>query len=707
MKKIPVVLLLLICCLTVAAQQGQPKRTKEQAAADKKRLDDAMKELEKTKAGMSPEARRGYDSMMNAMGMGQRMQDATSQVTSGNAPAGKTGIAKAPPLVPEKDARKIAAIVATPSNDKLGAFVTGINVKTMAAVTPAARNKGEEIYKQLLAKNAGSDEIGNTAMLLWVAGKQQIAMALLARACAADPANINNLSNYASMLEMMGAPELAIPVLNNLNARFRNNSTILNNLGQAWFALGDIAKADKYLDSTLRLSASHPQANFTKSLIDESKGNKTAAIAHAKASFKEAYSSEKSDRLQKLGYHPSADDYNYPVPKKSDDLLNLGSFSMPPFPKSVSQCIALEPVWKQFKADAEQQMIPLQKASDEAARATSQMLQDKFNKGIAMKNQTLANPGSVTQQDALNLIGLPIYSEKVGVKQQMVLDNLSRKKNEVVQKIAEFMRGDGAALKNKYEAAKKKIEDRMKEDEKKSSSGTIDPGFYCPDFVNASDEFLNPYNSKLEGLYNEYLNVQKQWLNEFAYTNLYTTWPEVTVAANAGLKIQWLRDITLTGFGFESVTKYTCADEDEGKDGKLTEFKDPNCDINSELKMMVGSIHITCSGITSKLNLGILGVELNQDLDHDLFGDGFKSCTVSVGPKTGAKVGAGPVEVGVEGSAGVDIEIDRQGVKDVVIKAGAEATASLGGPVSASAGMEGAMSLSSGTGSISGTGIFK
>ncbi|HEY6902391.1 MAG TPA: hypothetical protein VI233_17160, partial [Puia sp.] len=103
----------------------------------------------------------------------------------------------------------------------------------------------------------------------------------------------------------------------------------------------------------------------------------------------------------------------------------------------------------------------------------------------------------------------------------------------------------------------------------------------------------------------------------------------------------------------------------------------------------------------------IVGVTLNQDLDHAGFGDSFKDCTVSVGPRAGMKAGMGPVEVGVEGKLGADIEMDRNGVRDVVIKAGAEASAGFGGPVNAAAGVEASVSLNSGASSVGGTGMFR
>ncbi|HEY6899779.1 MAG TPA: tetratricopeptide repeat protein, partial [Puia sp.] len=571
--KIFYLLLFLIIVVGVSAQQARP--SKEQMEADRKKLAEAMKQLEEQRAAMSPAARKSYDSALNSVGMGARMDNAISEVSK-DKPGGPAKVAS---LVPAKDAKKIASIGKTPSASGMGAYVASVGAKMSALVVPAAKGKGEEVYKGLKSKGATSAQIGNAATMLWVQGRTQIAVSLMAQACGADPANTDNLNNYASMLTMTGGAELAIPILERLNAMFKKNSTILNNLGQAWFALGDVDKAEKYLDSTLRISAAHPQANMTRCLIDQSKGNKAAAIAHAKASFKQGYSGDKKDNLQKLGYNPDAGDYNYPVPKpeQTPDLLNLGGWAMPSFPKSVGESRGLAPVWKQFRADIDQRLASLQKASDKAGKEAVNLMQERINKGIALKNSVLANPGSVSQS-SLAVFNIPFYGEKVGMKEKIVLDNLVRKKAAVVQKIKDFMLGDGAALRKKYEDTKKGIEKKMKEDEKKSVSQTVDPGVYCPAYAKAASEFLKGYNTVLEGLYFEYLQAEKQYLNEFAWANLYTTWPAEMVSANIGFQMQWLRVLAVRDISFESITTYTCEDEAVGKGGTLSEFRDPNCE---------------------------------------------------------------------------------------------------------------------------------
>jgi tetratricopeptide (TPR) repeat protein len=522
------------------------------------------------------------------------------------------------------------------------------------------------------------------------------------------------------MLTMMGTPEMAIPILNNLNGRFKKNSTVLNNLGQAWFALGDADKAQKYLDTTLTISAAHAQANETLCLIAEGKGNKTAATAAAKTAFKQGYSSTRADLLKKLGYTPGAGDYNnFPPANKSDDLLNLGPFSAMEFPKSYADMKIYEMERKQFLAEIDKQSRPLKKIVDESKKATIKQMEAQQKQAMEFVNKTLANPGSVSQGEALAIVRVPMFSEKMNAREKLMLENLQRKKNTVLQKMAQFRNGDGAAYKKAYDATMKKINERWKN---VGEGGSENNEALCSESVKAVDIYLSAFNTTYEDLYNEYLTVQKQLLNEMSYLSLYTTYPELLPAINAGLKLQWLNDLS---FNAEVIgVSYGCSNEGKIRGGKLTQFKDPNCTIKSEFSQNLGlanlgfSIKLDCSGMTTTVNALALGFTLNQDLDHAGFGDSFKSCTVSIGPKASVGGKVGPLEASVNVGGGVDIEIDRTGVTDVIAKAGAEIESgfhnpgidnpgSLGTAASGSAGVEGRISLNTGAGSVGGTGIFK
>jgi len=291
----------------------------------------------------------------------------------------------------------------------------------------------------------------------------------------------------------------------------------------------------------------------------------------------------------------------------------------------------------------------------------------------------------------------------MNAREKIPLENLVRKKNEILQKMADFRKGDGYVYKQEYDATMKKINERWKG---VGEGGTDNNNSLCNESVKAADVYLNKFNTRFEELYNEYLAAQKQFLNEMSYQSLYTTYPELLPGINAGLKQQWLNDLSLKAEVLG--VNYGCADEGKIKAGRLSQFKDPNCTINSEFgsDKLGFSMKLDCSGLTTKLNAGILGVTLNQDLDHASFGDSFKNCTVSVGPKVSAGGKIGPLQASVSAGVGADIEIDRTGITDVVVNAGADATAGVG-PVGASAGVEGRMSLNTGAASLNGAGIFK
>lgn len=649
--------------------------SQEQMEADKKAYAEAMQKLKEQEAKMSPQARKEWDSLMNQFGMEGKVQNATRTVNNSTAAKGS---AVSDNLIPTKNTGAIATIGATPSNATMAAFIRKGNNKVFMAALPAAKNKADEIYTALQQKGANSEDIGNVATVLWMTGRTQIALCVMAQTCSNDASNADNLSNYAAMLTMMGAPEMAIPILSNLKTKFSKNTTILNNLGQAWFALGDTDKAAKYLDSTLLFNAGHPQANETKCLIAESKGNKTAALSHAKTAFKSGATQLRKDKLVKLGYFPGAADYgHFPPLNKSDDLLQLGGFTMPTFPKSVAECKALAPLWKQFRTDIDQRIKPLQKLTEESNKLMVKQLEAQQKQFMSAMNKAVSKPGSISQGEAMQIVGAPMFAEEMNVKQNAILQNLQNKKKSSLQRLAEFTKGEGEVLRKKYQSAMDRINEKVRE---VGEGGSVKNEQLCTDAVKASNEFLGSYNTKLETLYMDYLRAEKQLLNELAYSALYTTYAELVPGVNAGLKMQWLRALSLTqnGFNFESVTTYECIDVVDGKAGKLTVFKDPNCNINSEFSQTLGlanlgfRIAINCSGMSTSFNALAIGVTLNQDLDHAHFGDSFKSCSVSIGPKVSVGGKVGPVEASANVGGGVDIEIDRTGITDVVVKGGAE-----------------------------------
>ena len=146
------------------------------------------------------------------------------------------------------------------SRPEIRDWLTRFQNNTLQHLPPADREKADELYNKLKATGSSSMLTGNVANGLWLSDLNFVSLWLMSKACLDDPGNINNLNNYAAYLIMYGAEEIALPVLQHLNQLKPGNATILNNIGQAWFGLGELKMAYKYLDSSI---AKFPKIGFS------------------------------------------------------------------------------------------------------------------------------------------------------------------------------------------------------------------------------------------------------------------------------------------------------------------------------------------------------------------------------------------------------------------------------------------------------------
>jgi tetratricopeptide (TPR) repeat protein len=708
----------LLCVLLFAtAGAAQPgKKNEKEKPPTQKEMEEMMKEAEKMMGEMSPEDKKMMDSMGIKMPDFKKTAKAVSGITDKQL---ATAWEVENLIVPKKDNARINAISKTPlTAGSMGAFISDVNNKMVALLWPASKSLAEKMYTQMKAAGKNSDAIGNTATGLWIMGRLQPALYIMGKICADDASNTDNLSNYASMLSMCGVQQSAIPVLNYLDTQYPNNSTLINNLGQAWFGLGDMEKAEKYLDNVLRMYAWHPQAALTKSFIAESKGNKAEAVTLVKKSMLHSYSEEKEERLRKLGHKLTSKDVTLPKNSKADPL-NLGGSVPPPYPMSVDECIALEPVWKTYRAQLKEQAAALSKQFKQAEQTAADMQQKRMNADLNMIKASMAagSPQGV-------LTPVPIHAKAAYIKQNEVMEEYRRRTEELGKKMTSFFSGQAIQLKKDYEAQMEILREANLE-----QTGEGKPNKdYCPMYKAESDKYLRAYNSGVEPLFKEYLEIQKKYLNEMTHWQLYSEWPEKFEAYKIAAKISWLGALGAEPpISFESITQYKCAPPVQGKSGKLANFDDVACKYHSEITLFIGKMKSDCSRFTTEVDLGAIKLGLKQDMDKETFADQFMSCSVEVGAKVGKDVKMGPLSVEASAGARVGVEIDRTGVKDVYItggvKAGAgtniigDAAEAAGTPSSAlgqgvsdisiDGGVEGKISLVSGRGSIYGTGIFQ
>lgn len=673
MKKYFLTLALLFAAAIAFAQPVKKPATQEKPPTQKE-MEDMMKEAQKAMDDMSPEDKK----MMDSMGIKMPSMKNIPKVSDKQLAEAWEDETR---IVPKRNEARIASISQKVNDATLGGYLAAIQKKITEQMTPDVKSTGDKVisYIQLNAKN--SSEAGNMADAIWIAGKPTLALYVMGKICADDPLNTDNLNNYAAMLSMHNAQHLAIPILNNLNKKFPGNSTLLNNLGQAWFGLGEISKAEKYLDSAIRIYAYHPQANITKAAIEESRGNIAKAVEAIKKSIKHGYTTEKEDMLRKHGYKITLKDLRVPF-KPGSDPLGLAGFRRPDYPKSISELKSLKPIWENFNNDCESKLAQLE--------AEGKASGDQYEKNISSLKYGVA---------------LPLHIKKASLQLNEIMADYETK----MKKLAELHLALTEDLQKILQTHKRAA-----------------PEAPCSAHLSAENDFLNQYNEKKKAYDEQVLEIFRHYFNDLAYWSQFTSLDKNQYnLILLGFQAGWLNKLReyrpLLYSEFEDLE---CAEDEEAQPGKLSDFDEVACNYNDTLDLKVITFYQNCSRMTSKLNLKF--VEYTR---YDNFtraeGDTYTGSTIKVSVEKGfeeLKWEKGPLKVEAKVGASIEMEFDREGIKDINLaveaKAGAghnvldegleEEGASIGGKDlidnTVEIGMEGRISILSGKGSIKGTG---
>ncbi|MFT3936978.1 MAG: hypothetical protein QM726_25355 [Chitinophagaceae bacterium] len=315
-------------------------------------------------------------------------------------------------------------------------------------------------------------------------------------------------------------------------------------------------------------------------------------------------------------------------------------------------------------------VVNAQKAQNARVQHGTQILKASFTNGIAG-----IDPGFA-----------PRYGAISGKKQMELSDLWLKKVLSLAEKKAAFENGEGARLRQSYDNDMKELKKR---DNDQTGEGKPNVDF-CPQYKKRSDEFLKAYNTPLEFMYKEYLQLTKDYANQLSSLQLYGSWPEQYEAEKLSDKLLWLRALSNEEFRFSEITSYNCQpNEGANKKNKLGEFKDPKCQDTFTVKLGLGSISTTCYETISKLdidlfNIEIFSAEMRQNDKNirdakntfDYIRQSFMNATIEFGPSEEIAMGTGPFKLEAEGSLKVVAEFSKdKGLSDIGVKAGVEVKA--------------------------------
>jgi tetratricopeptide (TPR) repeat protein len=567
---------------------------------------------------------------------------------------------------------------------ELNAYLTATTRKVESAF-PAEEKKLAEF---LLGKTPPAKKADLAAMAagLWLTADYPSALILMGRAALLDPTP-DNLNNYAALLVMAGGEHLALPILQRLNQDFPNNSTVLNNLGQAWFGLGHHASAKTHLDAAVKLHPTHPQANVTKAVIEKKNGNTAAAVESLQKAILQAYSRDKEAMLKSLGQEGSRKRFKQ---KKhiTEAALGLDKWmeAVPKFPKSHGEISTLRAKWEEFNARVDAGIIEAQA---------------KLAKASALMMEEAQRPAKKKAKNRLRYDLSPMARHLVRYYESDDSDRASDP--EYVPNRLEKINEPALKFTLKKQEIDKKFYDAK-------------PGAKCGPLKAAVDQYLTETNTILEETFNTYMNSVLRQQKNRAYAAQFSTGdPLETQLAVENIKYEFLLQLRTV----QPALNFPTTELHEGsqcpvtilpaKPSQLPEFDDLKCDRHVSFSIpLIGSSKMTCT--KAEVHFDPLLLPFEAHIYENLSSGEYTAASASIGmgavKVSGAadlQKGTGKLEAGysktvgegylgpipLEASANVTIgvEVSARGISDVGVSTGVEAKAgNSAGSVSVEAG---------------------
>lgn len=305
-------------------------------------------------------------------------------------------IEQAKGFIPKRDSVRINSLPKKIFNDaELFSFVKRAHADVEKLIPAAERKEALQIYNETRAKFKSDSMIKYAASGCWIYGHWQKTLWLAGKACLDDMTDFDNLNNYAAFLTMVGAEQAALPILEYLNKKYPENSTILNNIGQAWFGLGDMEKAKKNLESATTIYPYHSMANLTLSKIYISVNDSQKAITAIRNSIKIAYTPEKEAELESLGGELEEEDIDFEYPMDDDPFGFEPFFKVfPAVPGGIGESPRATAEWDAFYEAVDQLNEQLKTKEDEAEIRTTafmnKMTNSNYNQPVLKMHNTNA-----------------------------------------------------------------------------------------------------------------------------------------------------------------------------------------------------------------------------------------------------------------------------------------------------------------------------
>ncbi|HTS45831.1 MAG TPA: tetratricopeptide repeat protein [Puia sp.] len=473
--------------------------------------------------------------------------------------------------IPPRNEGALAAIPQkTLSKDDLKNFITGVDKR----LTDILKNAGAQL-PNVESYDAGTLCQGAIMNLLQGGGDETAWLAI--KAIEKAPGNILVLNNCGAVLNGCGFQPVAVPVLQIALDKSPNNSTIQNNLGQAYIALGDVQKAMLYLQQCITKSPQNPHANFSLACIYNSRGDKASALKYVENSLRGSFSDGAWHLLYKLKKDPKLMDYmkdRYQQPVYFDE----DKYHLPMQCEKVADIGDKQGEYKKYHTmveSAKRQMMQIANEEMELGKKSMQEnIQNSRQSNIA--NAPFAELGSAMLLDISNKMtedGGP----EIGKRQKEYRDSIKSLNDEYLKK------------RNNAHS--------------------------CQEETGLANQYMEKMAFVTTEYQKAYLRIYKDYYTDNIFWGFFA-YPDEHIKKGFFCKYAASLLAVLSQLA-ETHFLTTCeAPPEVEKDTDKVEIPRPDCPINVDLNVIVGSLHLDCEKIkfSTKREFGEIGLLL--DVEH-------------------------------------------------------------------------------------------
>jgi tetratricopeptide (TPR) repeat protein len=491
-------------------------------------------------------------------------------------------------------------------------YIQQLHTAISTAMKPGEKNKADELAKK-------SKQLSNTAFAARLQNAPVACLYLYSKAVAINVSDALTANNFSAFLIMSGMPEKSIPILDYWNGKKPGEVSILANLGNAYYRLGDPDKAMKYLQQAVQKDSLHATANKILCMIYLKKGDPKNAKDHGTRSLTGSYDEQVLTMLRQLDNKTKPGEIMGRWPVKEFPLLKR--IKLPAMPAKLDDM-------GRFTIDLAAEKRSLEITIADMESKVAGISEDLKQKALTASFTKGFSPLRVKAQYII-MDGMQTYHR------EMIRENDAFNYN--LQLITAPFSAKVKTITKKYSDQLNKLEGGEAGDEDKITALELAS---CKEINAEKEKYLGDLSVLMNGYAQRKEYVSRKFYAEYA--NWVPFWMPETSISFPSIEKDYLKDMLniLSEYPTISKTECTPAEPLPNKEGKLQVWQDEFCaNFKGEIGMGAATIKWDCNSWAVEGGEG-LAVELGVNYADD---GSFEDFIIGAGPGVSWDITAGGI----------------------------------------------------------------